>query len=423
MYDSLASEAFERAYRRSFWRRVVARLTGQTNELLPYDEVRQALPFQSQRDIGLQTVPLDKIVGSVGRYRDFDRAFLPIQRQTSQRWVNIRKAYYQDISLPPVDLYKIGDVYFVKDGNHRISVARERNQTDIDAFVTEIDIPFMLTSDMDIDAVQVEKAHARFLQETGLGELHPNVDMRLTNPAEYERLHEHINAHRYYLGTERQADVAYQEAVVSWCENVYRPLVEAIEDQGLSKQFPSLTTADLYLRVSEYQWLLREASQAADIEDEAREEATDRMAEIYQQRLVRRVIRTLRHATWLDDMIRDKEHAAFLEKTNINEMRPEADIQVSLPGKYEKILEHIDVHHYYLGIDQQRDVPYAEAVASWYDHVYMPLIQLIREQDLLSRFPGRTETDAYIWLIDHREFLEGGDSQGDDQAAGESVTE
>jgi hypothetical protein len=254
--------------------------------------------------------------------------------------------------------------------------------------------------------VQVEKAHARFLQETGLGEFHPHVDMRLTNPAEYERLHEHINAHRYYLGTERQADVPYREAVNSWCENVYKPLVEAIDAQGLSKQFPSFTLADLYLRVSEYQWLLREAAQQADVEDEAHEEATERMAEIYQQRLVRRVIRTLRHATWLDEMIRDKEYSAFLDKTRIVELRPEAHILASLPGKYEKILEHIDVHHYYLGIEQQRDVPYPEAVASWYDNVYMPLVQLIREQDLISRFPGRTETDAYIWLIDHRELLE-----------------
>jgi hypothetical protein len=406
MYDNLAFEDFERALRRSFWRKVIARVTGQTNELLPYEEVRQALPFQSQRDIGLQTVPLGKIVGSVGRYRDFDRAFLPIQRQTSQRWVNIRKAHYHDVSLPPVDLYKIGEVYFVKDGNHRISVARERNQTDIDAFVTEIEIPFRLTSDMDIDAVQIEKAHARFVQETGLEEVHPDVDIRLTNPAEYERLHEHINAHRYYLGTERQSDVPYRDAVISWCRNVYQPLVEAIEAQGLLRQFPTLTAADLYLRISEYQWLLREAAQEAGTDEDARLEATERMAGIYQQRLVRRVIRTLRHATWLDDMIRDKEHAAFLEKTHILELRPDANLMVSLPGKYEKMLEHIDVHHYYLGLEQQRDVPYLEAVASWYDNVYLPLVQIVREQDIISTFPGRTETDAYIWFIDHREFLD-----------------
>ena len=410
MYDSLAYEDFERAYHRSFWRKVMARLTGKSNELLPFDQVREALPYTGQRDIGLQTVPLDKIVGSVGRYRDFDRAFLPTQRQTTERWVNIRKAHYRDESLPPVDLYKIGEVYFVKDGNHRISVARERNQVDIDAYVTEIDVPFRLTADMDIDSVMQEKAYGQFSQSTKLDELRPDADLRLSNPAEYARLREHIDAHRYYLGTERQADVSDADAAQSWYDNVYRPLVEAIEVEGLRGQFSELTMADLYLRVSEYQWLVREAAQETLAEDVARTEATDRMADIYQQRVVRRVIRTLRHATWIDTMIRDKEYAAFLERTRLLELRPEARIVASLPGKYEKILHHIDVHHYYLGLDQQRDVPYSEAVASWYDNVYLPTVTSVREQGILADFPGRSETDAYIWLIEHRQALE---EQGD----------
>ncbi|MBP6787279.1 MAG: hypothetical protein KA170_06815 [Candidatus Promineofilum sp.] len=406
MYESLAYEDFERAYQRSWWRKLIARLTGRSNELLPFDEVRDALPYRSQRDIGLQVVPLNKIVGSVGRYRDFDRAFLPIQRQTSERWVNIRKAHYRDVALPPVDLYKIGDVYFVKDGNHRVSVARDRNQTDIDAYVTEIDIPFRLTPDMDIDSVNQEKAHAQFRQDTRLDELRPDADLRLSNPAEYDRLREHIAAHHYYLGTERQSDVSDAEAVESWYDSVYRPLVDAIEAQGLRRQFPDMTAADLYLRVSEYQWLVREAAQDAIGGDEARDEATERMADIYTQRVVRRVIRTLRGANWIDTMIRDKEHSAFLDKTGLLNVRPEARVLASLPGKYEKILHHIDVHHYYLGLEQQRDVPYDEAVASWYDNVYLPTVEDVREQKLLEEFPGRTETDAYIWLVEHRDLLE-----------------
>lgn len=406
MYDSMAHEDFERAFYRSMWRKVISRLTGRSNELLPFEEVRDALPYSGQRDIGLQTVPIDKIVGSVGRYRDFDRAFLPTQRQTTDRWVNIRKAHYRDVSLPPVELYKIGEVYFVKDGNHRVSVARDRNQVDIDAYVTEIDIPFRLTADMDIDSVQSEKAYGRFLQETRLDDLRPESDLHLSNPDEYARLHEHINAHRYYLGTERQSDVDYNDALLSWHDSVYRPLVDAIEAQGLRRQFPDLTPADLYLRVSEYQWLLREAAKGTLAEDVARDEATDRMADIYQQRVVRRVIRTLRHSNWIDNMIRDKEYAAFLEKTRLLELRPDANVIASLPGKYEKILHHIDVHHYYLGLDQQRDVPYDEAVASWYDNVYLPAVKSVREQNLLAEFTGRTETDAYIWMIDHREALE-----------------
>jgi hypothetical protein len=414
MYDSQAFEDFERAMRRSFWRKIRARLTGETNDLLPYDLVREDLPYKGQRDIGLQTVPLDKIVGSVGRYRDFDRAFLPTQRQTTNRWVNIRKAHYADVILPPVDLYKIGDVYFVKDGNHRVSVARDRDQVDIDAFVTEIDIPFRLTPDMAISEVQLQKAHGAFLQQTGLDELRPGADVLLSNPANYSRLHEHINAHRYYLGTELQADVPNDLAVKSWYDNIYTPLAEAIIQQGLDQEFDDLTLADLYLWVSEYQWLLREASQSTMDEEDARAEAYDEMAEIYKQREVRQIIRRLRHATWVDRMIRDREEAAFLEKTHIYDIRPEANIVATLPGKYEKILDHIDVHRYYMGLDQQRDVSYEEAVASWYDTVYQPLVEMIREQNILDHFPGRTETDAYIWAIDHREAQE----QGEDPPRG-----
>ena len=406
MFDSLAQDDFEKAYMRSLWRNIVARVTGRSNELLPYEEVRHALPYRGQRDIGLQTVPLDRIVGSVGRYRDFDRAFLPTQRQTTERWINISKARYKDVPLPPVELYKIGEVYFVKDGNHRVSVARDRDQVDIDAYVTEIDIPFRLTADMDIDSVLMEKAYGQFLQQTRLDELRPESDFHLTNPAEYTRLQDHINAHRYYLGTERQTDIPQDEAVLSWHDSVYRPLVEAIEAQNLGKQFPQLTITDLYLRVSEYQWLVREAAQETVFDEQARDEAMERMADVYRQRVVRRVIRTLRHETWIDTMIRDKEYAAFLERTRLHDLRPEAEIIASLAGKYEKILAHIDTHQYYLGIDWQRPVEYAEAVASWYDNVYRPTVENIREQRILEEFPGRTETDAYIWIIEHREALE-----------------
>lgn len=409
MYDTQAQDDFERAYWRSMWRSLIARVTGRNNELLPFDAVRRSLPYRGQRDLGLQTVSLDRIVGSVGRYRDFDRAFLPVQRETTDRWIRISKARYQDVPLPPVELYKIGDVYFVKDGNHRVSVARERGQVEIDAYVTEIDIPFRITPDMDIDTVLAEKAYGGFVQQTRLDELRPNSDFHLTNPAEYERLREHIDAHRYYLGTELQADVSLEEAVLSWHDNVYRSLVEAIEAEGLLRQFPTLTITDLYLRVSEYQWLVREAARDTLVDDDARAEATDRMADIYRQRVVRRVIRTLRHSTWIDTMIRDREYAAFLEHTRLKELRPDAEVLVSLPGKYEKILHHIAVHQYYMGIDQQRDISYPEAVTSWYDNVYLPAVKTIREQNLLSEFPGRTEADAYIWMLEHREALEAAD--------------
>ncbi len=410
MYDALAYDDFIRVYRRAFWRKVRARLTGRSNDLLPYSQVRETLPFQGQRDLGLQTVPLDKIIGSVGRYRDFDRAFLPIQSQTSERWMNIKKASYEEIVLPPVDLYKIGDVYFVKDGNHRVSVARELGQIDIEAYVTEIDVPVRLTADMHIDDVVRQHEYAIFLQETELHRLRPEAELLLSDPAEYGRLHEHINAHRYYLGEDRHHEVPYAEAVASWYDNVYLPLVQAIEQEGLFRAFPKLTAADLYLRVSDYQWLLRESYQAqeavATADQRIRDAATNRLAEIYQQREVRQIIRKLRRATWIERMIREQERQSFLERTQIEQLRPGAQIVASLPGKYEKLLKHINDHRYYLGLERQADVPYSEAVASWYDNVYLPLVALIREQNILDDFPGRTETDIYIWTMDHREEVE-----------------
>ena len=136
--EQMASQDYERALFKAAWRKILTRLRGESNELLPFEQVREQLPFRGQRYIGMHEVPVDKIVGSMGRYRDFDRAFLPRQKRTRGRWINIDKAHYSDVILPPVELYKMGEVYFVIDGNHRVSVARQRGQKDIDAHVIEI---------------------------------------------------------------------------------------------------------------------------------------------------------------------------------------------------------------------------------------------------------------------------------------------
>ena len=161
--DHLAEQDFERAVRKSFWRKILTRFRGETNELLPYDDVREKIQIQGQRYIGLREVPVDLIVGSVGRYRDFDRQFLPVQRRTRGRWVNIDKAHYEQIPLPPVELYKVGEIYFVKDGNHRVSVARERGQDYVDAYITEIDLPVILTPDMSLADLDLKKEKAEFM--------------------------------------------------------------------------------------------------------------------------------------------------------------------------------------------------------------------------------------------------------------------
>jgi hypothetical protein len=403
MFKSLAYQDFDRAYRRGFWRRISTWLTGASNELLPYDEVRQQLPFSGQRDLGAQTIPLDKIVGSVGRYRDFDRIFLPTQRTTSQRWVSIKTAHYEDKPLPPIDAYKIGDVYFVRDGNHRVSVARERQQKFIDAYVIEIDVPIQLTPETELDDLVRQKEYAQFMAQTGLAKLRPDANLELTWAGQYGRILNHIHTHLYYLGLEEQRDITWHEAVVSWYDNVYQPLVAAILAHDLDRAFPKNTLTDLYWWVSEYQWLLREAY----VEDEGVDTAVSQLAAMYTDRSVRQIIRKLKQATWIDALLLEQERDNFLAYTQIKQLRPDADISLSLPGKYDKLLYHISAHRWYLGEERGSDVPYAEAVASWYDSAYLPLVQMIREQEMMDAFPDRTEADLYLWLVDHRqEFIE-----------------
>ncbi|MEM7334338.1 MAG: hypothetical protein AAF490_19805 [Chloroflexota bacterium] len=401
MIRQRAFDDFWRAYRHAFWRRLSAWITGKDHQLLPYEEVRAELPFTGQRDLGAQTIPIDKIIGSVGRYRDFDRAFLPLQATNSQRWINISVARYEDVELPAIDVYKIGDVYFVKDGNHRVSVARRRGQLSIDAKVIELEVPIHLDADIQLADIRELGSYAEFLQQTNLANLRPDVDFELSLSNEYGRLLDHIEKHKYYLGLEQQQDIEQETAVLSWVDNVYLPLVEEIKAHNLVEKFPNRTPTDLYLLVSEYQWLRKEST----IDEDKVIEKADELTSIYSRREVRQLIRKLKRADWIDRTILEQEEAHFFEYTNLKSLRPKANIRLTLPGKYEKLLQHISEHRWYLGEKREGEVAYDEAVTSWYDKVYLPIVDVIKKNHFLARFPNRTESDLYLWTIDHREDM------------------
>jgi hypothetical protein len=131
---------FEQARRKATWRDWLSRLTRKKNNLLSFNQIRQELPITGQHYLGYQMVPLDKIVGSEGRFHEFDRAFYPRAARIKDRWLRIDQAHYDDVTLPPVELIKVGHSYFVRDGNHRVSVARARGHQVIDAYVTEVEV-------------------------------------------------------------------------------------------------------------------------------------------------------------------------------------------------------------------------------------------------------------------------------------------
>lgn len=288
--EKIAKDDFEHARMKAFWRSLASWFLQDKNNLIPFDEVRRRIPLRGQHYIGLRQIMLSRIVGSVGRYNDFDRAFLPRQSQTRGRWINIDRAHLQDIVLPPIEVYKIGELYFVKDGNHRVSVARERGQVFIDAYVIEIDISVPVDENTDIEDIILRQERAEFYERTQLGKLHPEAEVELTLPGQYEKLLEHISVHRYFVGEKRKAFVPYEEAVSSWYNEVYLPLVKTIRELGVLKEFRRRTEADLYLWIIEHLWYLRSDNQ----QEISYETAAVHFAEQYSPHPLRRLINAFR---------------------------------------------------------------------------------------------------------------------------------
>src|ERR1044071_5982279 len=134
-----AIQDFQSARQRAGMEEVLARISGKSNELLSYDEVAQKLRLRARSDAGIQSIPIDAIVGSVGRYSDFTRTFLPRSNQDRERWARVKAAFMDpNQALPPIEVYKVGDLYFVQDGNHRVSIAKQEGFTTIEAHVIEV---------------------------------------------------------------------------------------------------------------------------------------------------------------------------------------------------------------------------------------------------------------------------------------------
>lgn len=269
-----ADEKFRDAQWRAFIRDILAILTRResTSSLLSFEEIRSHLRTLEERPRGTQLIPIDQIVGSVGRYRDFTREFLPRQGVDRERWKWLDVAINRLQDIPPIEVYQIGDVYFVKDGNHRVSVARANGFTHIEAIVTEIRTRVPFTPDMDPQEFILREEYAAFLERTHLDKLRPEQNIVFSTPGRYDELLEHISVHRYYLGIEQNREIPYEEAVISWYDNVYRPAVEVIRCRGILRYFPGRTEADLYVWVIKYLGYLREAYENnADLEQAADE--------------------------------------------------------------------------------------------------------------------------------------------------------
>jgi hypothetical protein len=246
-----AAAKLQKLRARPFFATLLRLFTQRPDEtLLSFDQVQELLRSRQEIDRGTQVIRIAHIVGSVGRYRDFDRAFLPLEGADDERWMRLDIAINELRSLPPIEVYEIGGVYFVRDGNHRVSVAVANGLEEIEAHVTEVDSVVPLEPGVDVDGLIIKAEYAHFLRQTGLDESRPDQAVILTEPGRYRILLEHIDVHRFYLGLQWGREPSLAEAAASWYDAVYLSVVEAIHDTRILSEFPGRTEADLYLWVA-----------------------------------------------------------------------------------------------------------------------------------------------------------------------------
>lgn len=259
MTDPLTEQVradFGRARFKAFLHRVWGALSGKPTNLLSYDDIKTKLHIGGPLYRGVQTVEVGKIAGSLNRYHDFDRAFLPMQDELAARWQSVNRAFYTDVNLPPVVLYKVGEVYFVVDGHHRVSVAREQGQEFIEAEVRECYTRVNITANLKPEDLEILHDKVHFLERTSLDALRPQANIKLTIPDGFDRMLEHIAVHRYFMGLDWQRDISEEEAVTHWYDTVYLPVVKVIRKSKVLKEFPDKTEGDLYLWILDHQHYL-----------------------------------------------------------------------------------------------------------------------------------------------------------------------
>jgi hypothetical protein len=253
-------EKWNQARRQAFLARLynTLGLTRRSPNLLSFEEVQEKLRLNQNAYRGLQEVPLNQIVGSVGRYNDFTRTFLPLIEEDSWRWRRVADLQ-AETGLPPIELYRVGDAYFVKDGNHRVSVARQFGAKTIEAYVWEYETPVGgLSADTEVDDLIVKAEYRAFLDRTRLDVKRPEQQIILTEPGRYPELEMEIELYRQNLEQIDGEPRTYVDAAAAWYDMAYTLAVDLIRESGVLDMFPGRTESDLYVWVTQHRKELSE---------------------------------------------------------------------------------------------------------------------------------------------------------------------
>ena len=245
-------------------------LTGQPRAAPLLTDVLNAAGITNEKDVGLRDIPLAQVKGSDNRSMDFDVSFLPRSRHLRPTWVRLYAEMEGGKPIDPIDVYQVGDAYFVKHGHNRVSVARRLGWERIPAHVVEVTTRAPVRSDLSARELLQAAEYASFLENTQLDRVRPEARLACSQLGRYDLVYDHILGHRYFLGVERGDEVSVPEAAASWYDSVYLPLTKVAEAHELQQRLPGWTEADIYLALSKL-WLdLDEEGRPSGPEDAAR---------------------------------------------------------------------------------------------------------------------------------------------------------
>lgn len=291
-----AIEDFHRMRRRAGVQKIF-NIFKRRSSLLSYEDVRRQLHAIERSGVDLESIPISAIQGSVGRYTDFTRDFLPTQSVDRQRWARVKAQIFTQEGVPPIDVYQLGEVYFVADGNHRVSVAKEMGSSSIDAYVRKVTAKVPLALDEDLDQLLIKAEFVEFLEQTEFQQLYPDVDLKVTAPGRYTFILQQIEALHFSRELESGKTLPYSDGVKHWYDTVYYPIVEIIREQDILSAYPERTETDLFLWIFKHRAALVETLgwdiPPDDVAKYFARQSSSKIERYYEQtkRIFRRVIR------------------------------------------------------------------------------------------------------------------------------------
>ncbi len=256
-----AEQDFSKARQRAWVQSLRTIVNPEARELLSFHDVKGLLKPGREKYLGMKTVSISEIVGSEDRYQDFSRHFFPKKEHLRHRWMSIDKAHLSDVILPAIKLLKLGDLYFVRDGNHRVSVALSQGVLSIDAEVIELTAEVAVNTDATRD--DILKAVLAFerqsvLDQTELDRMIPVEMVEFTTPGRWHELLNHIEGHKYFMNLGLKEEIPFEKAAQSWYNTLYLPIIDLIRKENSLSRFPNRTEADLYMWMIKHWHSLKE---------------------------------------------------------------------------------------------------------------------------------------------------------------------